>query len=42
MANNLTGVGVLGLRDPINNKMFLTPATTMTVAEERTVEVVQG
>lgn len=42
MANNITGVGVLGLLDPVDNKMFLTPASTMTIAEDRSVEVVQG
>lgn len=42
MANNITGVGVAGFRDPVNNKMFLTPATTVTVNEEKSVEVVQA
>ena len=42
MPNNLTGVGSLGLRDPVNNIVFFTPATTMTVSEDRNVEVVQG
>lgn len=42
MPNNITGVGVIGARDPIDGSMYMSPAFTCTLTEERTVEVSKG
>lgn len=42
MPNNITGVGVIGSRDPQTGKLFLSPASTFSMAEDRNVEVIQG
>ena len=42
MPNNITGVGVIGARDPITAEMYMSPAFTFTLTEERTAEVSTG
>lgn len=42
MPSNITGVGVLGARDPITSELYLSPAYTFTLTEERQTEVSQG
>lgn len=42
MPNNITGVGVIGARDPVNGQMYMSPAFTCTLTEERTVDVAKG
>ncbi|ELS01167.1 hypothetical protein Xen7305DRAFT_00008690 [Xenococcus sp. PCC 7305] len=42
MPNNITGVGVIGARDPVDGSMYLSPAFTCTLTEERTVDVSKG
>jgi hypothetical protein len=42
MPNNVKGVGVIGARDPITAEMYMSPAFTFSMTEERTTDVSSG
>ena len=42
MPNNISGVGVIGARDPETSELYMSPAFTFSLVEERTAEVATG